>query len=452
MKKRFSFIVTYGILLLLGVLGAAVLFGGDREGGVSEKENRTLQGLPAMTLGSVAGGSFSMEMEQYLSDQMFGREELLDASAAVMGLFSRVTAAEALMLVDMDALIAEEAGGTGDYAVDDPLTEPAPDGEEQPDAAAAPDAEEAGETPEHAESGLYTFSFRNTGGGFSRIYAFSDESIAATAHTLNTYRAALPENGNVFFTYVPYSQVACEWLLHPEDYCGWVSDAEAVIQELVDPGVYVYSSVNTLEPHMRDGEPVYFMTDHHWAPLGAYYMTEQMVEGTGVPSARYYDYDYYVHQEFIGSIYAQMKKTTKEDLSEQLDLMYPLAPARAYRYRLLGDWEKELPFMEYSRSAYGALLGGSHKPWHLIETGFHTGRSALVIGDSFANAFAPYLTPYYDTVCLCDLRKSSFFGRGAASVREYIRYFGIDDVYFVVTTGTGINSGYMKERVLEALG
>ena len=41
---------------------------------------------------------------------------------------------------------------------------------------------------------------------------------------------------------------------------------------------------------------------------------------------------------------------------------------------------------------------------------------------------------------------------GGASVRAYIEHYEIDDVYFVVSTGCGVNSGYMRHTVYEYLG
>ena len=86
-------------------------------------------------------------------------------------------------------------------------------------------------------------------------------------------------------------------------------------------------------------------------------------------------------------------------------------------------------------------------------TGFHTGHSALVVCDSFGNAFVPYIAPYYDKVCLVDLRDSHDFvtGGGGAPLRDYIKEYDIDDVYFIVSRGTGINSDYMQYTVRKYL-
>ena len=49
MKRKFSFLITYWWCLLLGLLGLLVFITGNREGGVSELENRTLEPLPAFS-------------------------------------------------------------------------------------------------------------------------------------------------------------------------------------------------------------------------------------------------------------------------------------------------------------------------------------------------------------------------------------------------------------------
>ena len=109
--------------------------------------------------------------------------------------------------------------------------------------------------------------------------------------------------------------------------------------------------------------------------------------------------------------------------------------------------------MEPERKVYAAYLGGTHSPFYVAETGFHTGRNALVICDSFGLAFVVYAAPYYDNVCLADLRETnqSVTG-GGASLREYIQQYDIDDVYFIVSRGCGINSAYMQKTVVKYLG
>ncbi len=65
----------------------------------------------------------------------------------------------------------------------------------------------------------------------------------------------------------------------------------------------------------------------------------------------------------------------------------------------------------------------------------------------------PFAAPYYDRVCLVDLRDShTFVTQGGASLRKYIEHYEIDDVYFIVSRGCGVNSSYMQRIATKYLG
>ena len=208
------------------------------------------------------------------------------------------------------------------------------------------------------------------------------------------------------------------------------------------------------EAFNADPESMYYKTDHHWAGLGAFYVQRLMMRTFGVPSAAYEDFEYTVHEDFAGSIAAEARSLAgKKNLVDRLEVPTALAPARAFVYKNLNQLVKEVRYMEPERKVYAAFLGGTHSPFYVAQTGFHTGRNALVICDSFGLAFVVYAAPYYDNVCLADLRETNLFVTGGgASLREYIQYYDIDDVYFIVSRGCGINSAYMQKTVVKYLG
>ena len=81
-----------------------------------------------------------------------------------------------------------------------------------------------------------------------------------------------------------------------------------------------------------------------------------------------------------------------------------------------------------------------------------SGRSCLVIGDSFANCFLPFLTPYYETVHMTDVRKSYYDAANARwSISQYLADNGIDDVYFVLSTASGVNTVGLMDNLLKYL-
>jgi hypothetical protein len=467
-------------LFLLGLLPLAL---GNREGGVSEAENRTLQALPKLSAHSWWNGSFAEGLEAYLSDQMPGRDAILQGSARLLGLFDAATDEERIL--DTDALKELDEMGGGMVAEPVAETEPAPVPEtpaltqgpvglvieaqagstpgpaatRPPESVAtaspAPAATSKAVDPRVADTSIVRkLSLVRADGSLSTLSQFGKNAIENTARALDLYRDAVPADGIVAFTYVPDSQDANRWLLYPDKFSGWTSDVEPTLQANVKEGVYVFSTVEELCPHMQAGELCYFKTDHHWSGLGAFYVQRLMTRTFGTPSAAYEDFAYTVHENFAGSIAKNVRSLAgKRNLVDRLEVPTPLAPARAFVYKNLNQLVKEVRYMEPERAVYAAFLGGTHSPFYVAETGFHTGRNALVICDSFGLAFVVYAAPYYDNVCLADLRETNLFVTGGgASLREYIQYYDIDDVYFIVSRGCGINSAYMQKTVVKYLG
>ena len=112
MKKKVPFVIAYWWCMALFLLGLLPLALGNREGGVSERENRTLQALPKLSASSWWDGSFSEGLEAYLSDQMPGRDAILDGSARLLGLFDATTDQERILNTGMIEELDEMAGGT----------------------------------------------------------------------------------------------------------------------------------------------------------------------------------------------------------------------------------------------------------------------------------------------------------------------------------------------------
>lgn len=473
MGRKISFVLTYWWCMLLLVLGLIPVCLGDREGGMSESENRMLQGAPAFSLSAWFDGTFADQLETFLSDQMLGRDNILSVSRGILDVFNVMSEKDRIVNADIDEELNEMANAGGTEADTDEAgsedvvnvavvleTTPAP----KQDAPTVPPTEapvvstpQPSQTPQQQTpdpsvkdlSKVRRFGLIRTDGSFTARFNFGEDAMSRTIKSLNAYRAALPENGTVIFTYVPYSYDANEWLLDTGHYTGWRSDVEPTLQANVDEGVYVFSTVTELEPHMAAGEPVYYKVDHHWSGLGAYYMQRLMMTTWGVPSTSYTDYEFTVHEGFRGSLSSKVSAS----LSDRLEVPAALAPTHAYVYRKLNQFVRETRYMEPERVSYSAFLGGTHSPFYVAETGFHTGHSALVVCDSFGNAFVPFIAPYYDRVCLVDLRETHSFvtGGGGAPLRDYFKEYGIDDVYFIVSRGTGINSSYMQSIVRKYL-
>ncbi len=230
MKINLRLAEFYLLLLASLTLGLFVLLFAPREGGVSETENRRLQPFPAMTAEGVFSGEYMEQFESFLSDAFPARESMIRLSGAIMDLFGKADAnAEARRTFDV------ELGMIGDEA---PAAVQA-----VPEAVAQPQAEDA-PTPESVSPAIFWVRHRNGAGEI--IESYDAATVAHLAGVLNRYRAALGEEGRVFFINSPASDVANE-LYDTHQYIDWGCDLDEAIAPWLDEGVHLYSVPKLLQ-------------------------------------------------------------------------------------------------------------------------------------------------------------------------------------------------------------
>ena len=107
MKHKASFKITLWWVVALLLLGVSMLFFGPKASRESLMENRMMAGFPKFSLGSVFSGEFMSGFESWLSDNFFGREELVTFSEDAMGVFSRRTTEDLLTMDIGDSMEGE---------------------------------------------------------------------------------------------------------------------------------------------------------------------------------------------------------------------------------------------------------------------------------------------------------------------------------------------------------
>lgn len=289
------------------------------------------------------------------------------------------------------------------------------------------------------EDAVYTLDLL-VGDEIENKYKYPAEDVTNFASTLNQMRALLPEDGEVHFLQVPVSGVGKSMTRKGSRYTGWVSTMEDALQSQVKENVYVHNVPAILEPAMLDKQNIFYFTDHHWTPLGAWYAADAVMQSRGYPSVPYDTYEY------TSRVFA-----TEKGRKDTLNMLHPVLPAHSYVVKEKTQ-EKEIDFMSYRANKYYGYLNSTQKPWRRFETGFGTQRKALLIADSFGNVFLPYLMPYYGEVHMTDLRASYFDEKLAGGTfRELLSYHGIDDVYIVLSTSNGIKSDTCQKAIPEYL-
>jgi hypothetical protein len=209
-------------------------------------------------------------------------------------------------------------------------------------------------------------------------------------------RFAQSRSGRVYFLPV-YSA----FTLYPESLPAFAEfpDERAILSHIQLPeNVLLVDPLDALV--QAKDEPVYFRTDHHWTQRGAYEAYLQFCAAAGL-TPRTDLAQLHSPNPFYGSLFSKAP-------------LWGLAPDEMSLYEIPGtvrvtyDGERTSDSL-YTLSAlekkdqYTAFLDGNHAIVD-IETDAGTGRSLIVLKDSFAHALVPLLAGHYDRITMIDLR------------------------------------------------
>ena len=445
MRRKLTFLVTLWWIILCGALGVCLLLFANPKAVVSEEENRTLAGLPQITVKALLSGGISESFENFLTDQFFLRSDIVDAATTLKHLFSVLT---------VDELLNEEGEEVFVPALDS-ASEPDEAAEATVNAgqAAEPD-DETQAAPETADSAVLTGDSASVwllgrDGSKTALFTYSAQELQKTADILNAYAALLPVGGKLHVMLAPRSQSANKLALHLDTQTGWSSEIEPALRAMVSTNVVIHSAYDILQDSILNGEYVYFRTDHHWTARGAYLAADAMLKSAGYQTVPLSDYDEKTIKGFLGSIYLHGRNAKLKELADTIEAYYPLLPAKSYR--VSNAYQKnELPVIDETQTNYLVFLGGTYGPYRVLEGGYHTGRNMLMICDSFGNSIAPFFMPYYDDVYMVDFRDEYYTRQDAqGSVKDYIRRCDIDDLYIVLSDTNSIGSAYLDRLMPE---
>lgn len=159
---------------------------------------------------------------------------------------------------------------------------------------------------------------------------------------------------------------------------------------------------DTLTAHR--GEYVYYRTDHHWTSLGAFYAYQEAAKAMGFTPYQQEDYSIEKATDaFLGTTYSKVNIESKAD---EIDL-YSLKKSNGYQVDLnmgakkldgLFDMEKLK-----DKDKYPVFLGGNNSCVE-ITGGEKNGKTLLVVKDSFAHTFVPFLAEHYEKIIMIDYR------------------------------------------------
>lgn len=146
------------------------------------------------------------------------------------------------------------------------------------------------------------------------------------------------------------------------------------------------------------GTQVYYRTDHHWTTAGAEAAYRVWAEATGHEAREYALTE--VTDDFRGTLYSKvlLPNSAYDSIAVARDADIDTMDCDGQvMHSLYVDGKLE------QKDKYEVFMGGNYAKV-TVTTGAETGRSLLLIKDSFANCFLPFLCADYDAITVVDLR------------------------------------------------
>ena len=192
---------------------------------------------------------------------------------------------------------------------------------------------------------------------------------------------------------------------------------------------------------------LYFGSDHHWKPIGAYYAYVAFCKAAGITPVPLDNMEKRYKTDFLGTMYQLTRDDTVKENPDDMEYYIPNVTTKAIRFEKAGfeNPKRSLVFSHGSKGpyTYSTFLSGDH-PLMKITTSIKNGKKAVVIKNSMGNAFSVYLISHYEEIWVVDFRYSQH------NLIQLIRNNTINDLIFAVGMNHANNPNTV--RMMKRLG
>lgn len=153
------------------------------------------------------------------------------------------------------------------------------------------------------------------------------------------------------------------------------------------------------------GEYIYYRTDHHWTSLGAYYTYTAWAKKQGYTPKTLADFDRkIIFDDFLGTTYNKVHLVVPKDEVELF--RFPKDEPLTVREDGEEETASSLYFPKEGEKGFNRYNVFLSKNTFKIEidTQADTGKTLILVKDSFANCFVPFLLEEYDKIIMLDFR------------------------------------------------
>ena len=354
MRKNNLIIIVF--TMMLAVFVTILLCPPDKKS--AEEENRTLASMPEITEESILSGEFEQGFENFVDDNLGFRSVFTSASKWLSSLKGISTPAGRLVYTDTDI-------GTGTVQKASMLI---------------------------VNKTIFELFVKNT--------VHEEEYIEA----VNRYAQKLDPNIKLYAALIP-TQLEFQEPIYTNMQDSQKETIDYIYNRL-DSRIEKVDMYSALQAH--SSEYVYFRSDHHWTPLGAYYAYQKFADTTGSEPVNKDSFQKNKITNFLGYLYRQAPSSEIASNPDTIE-WYDVNPDEHIEASMTGfENGEEIPYknpmFDKANANYNFFLGGDHPLAMLTNYNNPNGKTIIIVRDSFANAFAPWIINNYRRVILVDPR------------------------------------------------
>lgn len=271
-------------------------------------------------------------------------------------------------------------------------------------------------------------------------YKVNPDNGSSYASVINQYKRTFPQV-NVYCMVIP-NAVA---YYCPDTVQNWTDAQHPAIQSILSklsPDVKAVDIYDTLKTHVA--EPIYSRTDHHWAPLGAYYAAQYFAQVAEVDFKDLSAYEPRTIHNYVGSMYYFSRDKAIKNAPEDFVYYVPRdsnysathivykrqskkISRRRWRRFLTASEPMTFSFFRHYEdgdgNAYCTFMGGDTNTTSVTTT-IRNNRRLLILKDSYGNALPSYLFSSFEEIHVVDCR---YF---LQNMVDFVNNHGITDILF----------------------
>ena len=289
---------------------------------------------------------------------------------------------------------------------------------------------ELGYTYVYGDAGYEQFNYKTT-------------ALERYINSLNNVASSIPQSSRIFSITAPVSSTFADI---PRDvykkdnfYNQSQSAFVSTVASRLNSCIINIPIVSKLEEQYDNGEYVFFRTDKNWTSLAAYTAYLEYCNAAGFVPYSIENFSKTVELDFLGCFYNSTKMPSMESNPDSL-ICYSCIPSvktnlTVYAGGMLYDTYELCNNKAGINNAYDVYLGRTAGRYELSTT--VEGGNLLIIGDSSANPFIPFIACHYSKIDFIDPRYFTNESQDFFTNREY------DDVLIMCYSTNAVSGEYI---------